>query len=295
VKRKKLIVYTAIASGFAFGTVANAGISLTRHNLSTSGSWNYTTVGGKYTVGGTGGVDNGNNDNNDEICVFCHTPHGANAEPIGPLWNREFNNKLGAYTLYDSWTIDGNKPSNVGNTRIAGSMLCLSCHDGTQAIDTLINAPTWGSATGGSGGNGYKGGTASDQGWAWTESKWMSSGVVGGELAYIGTDLTNDHPVMIQYGGGGLTSSGGSLSDPDFFMPSTTVRASTTYWYFDTDSSGGMSGHDVKMYTYANGGSGLLQPYVECYTCHDPHDAMHRPFLRISNSDSSLCLTCHNK
>jgi len=170
-------------------------------------------------------------------------------------------------------------------------MLCLSCHDGTQAIDTLINAPT----TTGANGYNFNGGLGSDQGWAWTESKWMSSGIVGGEVAYIGTDLTDDHPIMIQYGGGGLNTSGGTLNDPHFNMPSTAVKNGTTYWYFDTDASGGLSGSDVKMYTYATGGSGTLQPYIECYTCHDPHVETNRPFLRMSNSDSDLCLTCHNK
>jgi predicted CXXCH cytochrome family protein len=279
-KKMQLIAMALAAAAFAFTSVAEAGIKNTRHNLSTSGGWNYTTAGAKYT----GGVDNGDTA---EICVFCHTPHGDTQVGIGPLWNRVFNKTLNAYTLYSSWTIDGNKPSNAGNSRITGSMLCLSCHDGTQAIDTLINGPT----TAGSANYGGLGG--SDMGWAWTESKWMSSGVVGGELAYIGTDLTDDHPVMIQYGGGGLNSTGGAVADPDFFTPLTVVKNGTRYWYFDTDGSGGFSGHDIKMYTYVSGGS--MQPYVECYTCHDPHVETYRPFLRMSNSGSDLCLTCHNK
>jgi predicted CXXCH cytochrome family protein len=34
---------------------------------------------------------------------------------------------------------------------------------------------------------------------------------------------------------------------------------------------------------------------VECGTCHDPHNDMHGKFLRISNSGSAMCLTCHIK
>jgi len=292
-KKMQLIALAVVAAGFAFTTVAYAGISATRHNMSTSGGWNFTTSGGKYNGVAAGVPIVANMEQQSEICVFCHTPHGGagQAEGVGPLWNRAFAAGIGSYTLYDSWTIDGTNGANsAGKT---GSMLCLSCHDGTQAIDTLINAPTWGSATGGAGGNGYNGGTASDQGWEWTESKWMSSGIVGGELAYIGTDLTDDHPIMIQYGGGGLNTGGGTVGDPDFATPSTAVKGGTTYWYFDSDTTAGFSGHDIKMYTYDTGSG--QEPFVECYTCHDPHDADNRPFLRMSNSDSDLCLTCHNK
>ena len=32
---------------------------------------------------------------------------------------------------------------------------------------------------------------------------------------------------------------------------------------------------------------------VGCATCHDPHDDSIRPFLRMSNENSALCLACH--
>lgn len=32
---------------------------------------------------------------------------------------------------------------------------------------------------------------------------------------------------------------------------------------------------------------------VQCGSCHDPHDDTITPFLRISNTGSNLCLTCH--
>ena len=40
---------------------------------------------------------------------------------------------------------------------------------------------------------------------------------------------------------------------------------------------------------------------VQCASCHDPHDPDERneqgrdPFLRTSNRESALCLTCHAK
>jgi predicted CXXCH cytochrome family protein len=32
---------------------------------------------------------------------------------------------------------------------------------------------------------------------------------------------------------------------------------------------------------------------VECVSCHEPHTNQYRPFLRISNSGNTLCLSCH--
>lgn len=32
---------------------------------------------------------------------------------------------------------------------------------------------------------------------------------------------------------------------------------------------------------------------VQCGSCHDPHDPTNTPFLRVANTNSALCLTCH--
>lgn len=34
---------------------------------------------------------------------------------------------------------------------------------------------------------------------------------------------------------------------------------------------------------------------VECASCHNPHDTTYGHYLRMDNSQSALCLTCHNK
>ena len=34
---------------------------------------------------------------------------------------------------------------------------------------------------------------------------------------------------------------------------------------------------------------------VECGSCHNPHNTSFPPFLRVSNSGSNLCKTCHIK
>jgi predicted CXXCH cytochrome family protein len=115
----------------AFGTAAIAGITGSKHDFSSQG-WS----GGR-------------------ICVPCHVPH--NADPGGrPLWNHEMT--VATFTMYP--TVPG------GNQPATESKLCLSCHDGTVAIDSF-------------------GGNAG------------STFVTGDYL--LGTDLSEDHPIAVQY------------------------------------------------------------------------------------------------
>lgn len=68
-----------------------------------------------------------------EACVYCHSPHGGRNER--PLWNRVL--PLGPYRMYSSGTIDMITDAQPTGT----SRLCLSCHDGTIALDDVINQP----------------------------------------------------------------------------------------------------------------------------------------------------------
>ena len=62
---------------------AQAGINDTKHNLGSG-----TGPAGRNQAGDTA-----------EICVFCHTPHGANQTIAAPLWNR--TTKVTTYQTYD--------------------------------------------------------------------------------------------------------------------------------------------------------------------------------------------------
>ncbi|MCF6266435.1 MAG: cytochrome c3 family protein [Desulfuromusa sp.] len=86
------------------------------------------------------------------VCDACHTPHNADASvaDYGPLWNHE--NSTQVYSVYASSTMDVpvGQPGGV-------SKLCLSCHDGTIAVDsfggTTGSTLLTGSAAVGSGGH----------------------------------------------------------------------------------------------------------------------------------------------
>src|SRR4051795_4219699 len=62
-----------------------------------------------------------------QVCVFCHTPHGAEAIPAAPLWNRKLS--AATYTTYTSTSIDANAAELAAGPG-GSSKLCLSCHDG---------------------------------------------------------------------------------------------------------------------------------------------------------------------
>ncbi|QQR75578.1 MAG: cytochrome c3 family protein [Holophagales bacterium] len=116
------IVALTFASGAGAQRAAN--VQNTRHNLSVSGPGTVKAL------------------TEDRICVFCHTPH--NSTPQAPLWNRGLEPQT--YSVYWSPTLKAAPlPQPSGPTK-----LCLSCHDGTIALGTVVN-PAAGIAMSGGG------------------------------------------------------------------------------------------------------------------------------------------------
>ena len=262
-----------------------AGIANTKHNLSPS-----SAAGNNKVTAGT-----------DEICVFCHTPHAADTTAPVPLWNKRLTTGA-TYTTYaslNSSSIDG-EILPVGSISLA----CLSCHDGAQAMDNLINAP-------GSGGYDVTGGGTNGLVYTWSGSRvdTATGRMINSptSLAMLGNDLSNDHPIGIKYCGGGPSASSPTTAcvDPDFVAPSSgTVNGNQVFWVDTTGGTGARNKTDMQLYTrdFATGAG----PSVECGSCHDPHadDTTPNPgglpasgatFLRIANTNSAVCLACHVK
>jgi len=299
------------ADGWAPNTRApNIGnIGNTRHNLTMS-----------YLPAIADDPMSGARNNYQEICVYCHTPHGANdTKGAIPLWNRTLNQ--GQYTIYD-------KPRTL-NRPIGqpspNSLTCLSCHDGTISIDSIINMP-------GSGRYSEAQKTSFNPSWldGWPESSAVHAtmGPVPGnpqqctychaegesasgfpfELFVIGTDLRDDHPIGILFP---------ENFDPgvDFNEPNLTYETpgGAQMKVFDNNGNGYPDKDEPRLYDTGEGFE------VECASCHDPHGVpsggpgtMFNPsFLRVnngivegnnpnnsqivSNTGSALCLTCHAK
>ncbi len=154
------------------------------------------------------------------ICVFCHTPH--NAKPLTPLWNRELEPVN--YDVYASSTMKAVPSQPSGPSR-----LCLSCHDGIIAIGNVIRP---------AGGIQVYGEITPDR------------------RSYIGTDLSDDHPV--------------------------------SFSYFDSISNPGIIPSPPPELTFYG-----FQYNIHCSTCHDPHMDDYGKFLVIDNRYSELCRKCH--
>jgi hypothetical protein len=270
------------------GTVS-AQIATTRHNLGSGPG-----ISGRNQVSDTA-----------EVCVFCHTPHGGSTDAPVPLWNKRLGVAGapaggGTYTTYDTLQT----PSLDGTVAPTGSisMACLSCHDGTQAMDNVINAP-------GSGGVLADGGGNDGLAYTWTGSTVNAAGRLSSGVALIGTDLSNDHPIGIQYCGGGITAANLTAAtfcaDKDFRdVKTANINSNQVFWVETGTADNTKTRTDLPLYTRTGADSGL-GPLVECGSCHDPHVSTGQAgpngqnaggtFLRISNDSSAVCTACHVK
>jgi predicted CXXCH cytochrome family protein len=173
-----------------------------------------------------------------QLCAPCHTPHNGDSSVV-PLWSHKTATAT-SFRMYgaSSDTMDASRalaPSAV-------SLACLGCHDGVTALDAF-------------GGNPGSGRTLLSEGY--------------GAHAVIGTDLSNDHPISIDYDSA-LARRDGELRDPA------------------TAGSSGLGGSIEK--------DMLHRGKLECVSCHDVHDKeRNEDMLLKSNDGSALCLTCHIK
>lgn len=268
------------------GSTAFAGIVDTKHNLGSQ-----QAGVGANEFAGTG-----------EICVFCHTPHGADTGAKIPLWNRTASGAT--YTTYNSLgtlSLDGGTAA-VGSTSVA----CLSCHDGAQAMNTVINAP----GSGLTGDAAWQAGISAGTGWSGTNQllgKMTGVAAVGGDT----DSLKNDHPIGIQYAGGpnvnGIPAAPtayppANFLDPDFKEAKSSTLGGSQVWWVETGTAGRQK-TDLPLYartgtvTFTDGTTANIatgQPFVECASCHDPHSEK-ATFLRTENTNSAVCLACHDK
>ncbi|WP_457641251.1 cytochrome c3 family protein [Persephonella sp.] len=203
----------------------------------------------------------------DEVCVFCHTPHGSNSSFTGaPLWNKPIDATVTFQVYGGGQTIGGTTVGQPGDT----SRACLSCHDGVSGVNTVINLPGSGGWNSSGTNLNYRGSNLSwKMPWPFAVGKGD-----GGATNY---DLRDDHPVGIVYRG--------DETNPPASLKPTNTNISGWNISGDKDGNPGPTIGDL-----------LRNGKVECVSCHNPHLNAAR-FLRSGdgNAFSSLCLTCHGK
>ena len=294
----------AWAQSFPSNYTNTGSIANTRHNLSMVG-----------IVGISAALHDSSRNQYEEVCVYCHTPHGANQTATAPLWNRTI--KVTNYQTYNELGTSS-LTQEVLDTPGGASLACLSYHDDQTAIDSIINMPgsgmallsqattqdtaflnTWNNTGGALDTTTHRGinsvnntlgnGTGSDgigcMACHSPEGLAATMGFSEGNdmrLFNVGTDLRNDHPIGITF----PTVNGPTT---DWNTPAGVIGSSL---YFDTNGNSRMDKAEIRTY----------EGRVECASCHDPHgvpstSGVFKPtFLRVDNAaGSAVCLTCHVK
>lgn len=244
-KTKHILATLAVAGLLALPRIAlaqavNKGIEGSPHDFSTN-SWNLRK--------GT--------------CSTCHQAHHTDEAQIIPLWNHKTS--TAAFVPYSSPTLNASVGSPDGS-----SLACLSCHDGTLAVNEGIS--------------GFIGGS--------------SSGAID-PSAQIGPDLHVVHPISFTYDAA-LAAADGELEDPTTYKigdPKTALTYSTAP-VPATWSGSSLTGKTIHEALLVDG-------KMQCSSCHDVHKLEGSSpssgiLTKISGNDaggkgSTLCRTCHIK
>ena len=213
----------------------------------------------------------------DQICVFCHTPHAANEAAPPPLWNRNLSGAT--YRPYNSSSFDAGKRwyESAGEGQPGGtSRLCLSCHDGTVALGSILVLRNSQNPDIKVAGTNPQDGTMPE-----------GEGAQSGYTRRLGTDLTNDHPISFTF------DDRLAMEDGELRRPSSTPELGSH-----------KPGHHPPL--------PLTNGKVECTSCHDPHirdtGTENIKFLRLNRFQETpaagpffdkrrdqICLGCHEK
>lgn len=203
-----------------------------------------------------------------EVCIFCHAPHHGSR--VQPLWNRAESTAI--YTPYTSSSMVARPGQPTGSSK-----LCLSCHDGTIALGSVLSRSDPIHMLGGV--------TVMPQG-----------------HANLGTDLSDDHPVSFRYDTS-LALQNGNLVDPRALPPAMKLDHNqelqcitchdphnNVYGKFlvmsNESSTMCRSCHTISTTT--------IPDHTDCASCHQPHSAPSGPHLLRGIDADATCLSCHD-
>ena len=201
----------------------------------------------------------------DRVCAYCHTPHHAasSGSDYLPLWSRTLSQE----TLRPYWSETMQATINPGDFLMGSSKLCMSCHDGSIAIDRHYSF----------------GGTRRLVGDDYLQAN------VGD---YNDSTLTNDHPIGFIYDDVAAGTVAGIGTDSTGTKDNYIRKADANLFYRGNPDPN----LTVKDRLYESAG------YMTCATCHDVHNKKNADLAGAQNylllapqSGSQLCLTCHIK
>ncbi|CAN5464750.1 cytochrome c3 family protein [soil metagenome] len=203
-----------------------------------------------------------------EVCIFCHTPH--NAAPVQPLWNR--NTPASNYRVYSSNSLQALPGQPTGSSK-----LCLSCHDGTIALGSVLSR---------------------------SQPIAMAGNIttLPPGATNLGTDLSDDHPISFKYDSA-LAQKNLKLKDPTLLPADVRLDAQRemqcTSCHNAHDNEFGNfltkdNSHSQLCNSCHNAGMTTIVGHAECSSCHQQHSAPSGPYLLKQAKVSDTCLMCHN-
>lgn len=215
----------------------------------------------------------GDADPQGRVCAYCHTPHHAiqNGSEYMPLWAHQLNAQ--SFAPYSSATIDSTLVN--GDPLVGPSRLCMSCHDGTIALDAHYGRAEAGLASGR----------------LLTGDDFPNIG----ESVGIGVnqDLTQDHPIGFDYA---AVAKGPATGRPTAYSQG----PGEDMWIRNADEDGLPFIDNALVTVKERLYEGTI---MTCATCHDVHNQKNAVnaqgganyFVLAPQEDSKLCRTCHIK
>jgi hypothetical protein len=199
------------------------------------------------------------------VCSVCHTPHHADHNS-GPLWGHTAISATGWKMYSQAYSPGYHMAGNyIAPTAPAPSSLaCLSCHDGSIAVNA------YGGAVG---------------------TEFVTNGAAISEGS---KDLTHSHPISFNYQS--LVGTG-PTQDKWIYDSASPVLAP------DANSPGFIAGNDMTIKGFLLDGSGNVE-CNSCHDVHNqegsPYSIVNNPKLVKLNGTqagvgSILCRSCHNK
>ncbi|MBK5273635.1 MAG: cytochrome C [Desulfuromonadales bacterium] len=216
------------------------------------------------------------------VCVFCHTPHNAVVTGVDgterlPLWNKTVS--VATYVPYQ-WATPDNLAAigAIADPLVGPSRLCVTCHDGSIAVDT--------------------------HGPATPEVGILK--LTGNRAIGIGANLESTHPIGFKYSDAVkrniLADAALGTTAVDEIVPASERFASAVAINEAGYTTVTRNGQRTIGSTLFGG------DIMTCATCHEVHnkenvindlstDGTTRPnyFLYAKEAGSAICLSCHVK
>jgi hypothetical protein len=195
----------------------------------------------------------------DRLCAFCHTPHHALDASGGPLWSHALSTQNPAAYSSPSFDVKG---IPINDAYLGDTRLCMSCHDGTVAIDS------------------YYGNTGSN---------YIRTGTGFMDNPNLGTNMSQNHPVGFDLtavlaagtGVGGSPNLNSGLTTSSTYLGNANSAVTVGSRLFAGQFMTCRTCHDV------HNQKNSTQNSIKAGT---PHF-----FLLGGQLNSGLCITCHNQ